>query len=76
MRLKVNGYDVEIAVKEPCERYFSSKATKQFLNSLSLYASIASNYYSKEGYKAIAREADKIADDIFNYLKEQGLYNF
>ena len=76
MRLKVNGYDVEIAVREPDKRYFSSEATKQFLNALSLYASIASDYYSKEGYKGIASEAEKVADDIYRYLKEQGLYNF
>ena len=76
MKLKIDGYEVEIAVREPDNKHFSNEATKYFLNKLSLLASVASSHYIKEGYKGLAAEADRVSDDIYNFLEGQGLYNF
>ena len=54
MRLRIDGYEVEIAVKEPDTKHFSNEATKYFLNKISLLASMASAHYTKEGYKGLA----------------------
>lgn len=76
MRLNIGGFEVEIIAKGKYTKRFNRKDTLQFLNKISLLASVAEAHYTKEGYKGLADEAAEVGDDIYNFCGDNGLYKF
>lgn len=50
-------------------------AKKELLNYISMMASYAADDYKKRGRDALAEEAEKFSEEIYEILKASGLYD-
>ena len=73
MKIKLNGYEVEVKAKCINERY-SEKETMNFLNWLSLMLDDLTKYNRSQGYEKFAQMREEEAINIYNMLAEKGLY--
>ena len=75
MKLMIGEYEVEIKAKDT---RFNSRCnlddTMNLLNTLSIYASEARNYYRTTNADALAKMADTYGRDIYTALNEKGCY--
>lgn len=74
MTLKIADYEITVSAKHSFESRKSAKTTESFLNLLSIYAREAADRFKSLNCPAIAREADRIASDIFDALDARGVY--
>lgn len=75
MKLMINGYEVEIKAKAKWSKRANKEDTMDFLNTISLLASEAAKYNEQiKAHDAVAEWCDRISDEIYNVLKENGAY--
>lgn len=73
MKLTIGEYEVEVSAVH--SRLHSEKDTKYFLNLLSLVFHDAARYNEEHMYEGLFRSYKAKADEIYNYLAEEGLYD-
>lgn len=77
MKIKLDFYDVtfDVSIDNHCAtRDMKISPENQFLNLLSIMAQEAAENVKRKGYPAVASRYDEISDNIYEYLKEQGIY--
>lgn len=75
MKLNINGYEVDIKVKDK----YSDRANKDdamaFLNTLAIWAAEARDHYRKEGFGGLADVANIWQKDINTALDNKGFFD-
>ena len=77
MKIKLDFYDVtfDVSIDNNCAAGdMEISPENQFLNLLSIMAGETAENVKRKGYPELASRYDKINDDIYEYLKEQGVY--
>ena len=74
MKVNIGGYEVSISAKHSWMEKSNKQSTLEFLNYLSIIFDEASASYANAGYDGSKRTCQKIADDLYNFNKEHGLY--
>lgn len=81
MKIIIGNYDVEISAKLSFRARSSKQDTLNFLNYLSLIFDDASEFQKVQNGNpysyacACAKESKQISKDLFEFCKEQGLYD-
>ena len=75
MKLIINDYEVTITAKYKYNNRANKRDTAAVLNTMSIFATEASNHYTQIGMHALAKTAEKVGSEIFHYLDEQGVYD-
>lgn len=74
MKVNINGYEVSISAKHSWMDKANKHSTLEFLNYLSIVFEEAAHSYRIDGYDGSERICQKIADDLYEFNKEHGLY--
>lgn len=74
MKVNIGGYEVSISAKYSWMDKASKHSTLEFLNYLSIIFDEASASYANDGYDDLKKACYKIADDLYNFNNEHGLY--
>lgn len=75
MTLTINGYEVEIKVKDKGNNRFNKKDTMLFLNSLSLMFDYSCERNINKGYDSLAERDRKSSNEIYDFLYSLGYYD-
>lgn len=75
MKVRVNGYEVEIKARDLSRDRANKKDTLQFMNDICCLAIEAREHYEMEGYVALTEEAESFRKAFFKVCDENGLYN-
>lgn len=77
MKIKLDFYDVtlDVSIDNRCAVGDTEITPEnQFLNLLSIISSEAAENVERKGYDALAERYKEISDNIYEYLKEEGVY--
>ena len=75
MKCHIDNYEIDIKVKGLCNETRNNKAdTMYFMNLISLLASNAEENYRNKGADALAEQAGKCSDEIYEQLKAMNCY--
>ena len=75
MRLMIGEYEVSINAKTKYSKGYNNEDTKALLNSLSCFIGEAAISHRNRGSNAIAKEAYKYRDAIYETLDSLGYYD-
>ena len=74
MKVNIGGYEVSLSAKHSWMDKATKQSTLEFLNYLSIIFDEASSSYANSGYDGSQKTCHKIADDLYNFNNEHGLY--
>lgn len=74
MKVKVNGYEVEIKARDLSKDRATKKATLEFLNDLAILAIDSKEHNEELGYKSLAEEAENYRKAFYDVCDKNGLY--
>jgi hypothetical protein len=75
MKLNIGSYGVNVSVKNNiCGKRATMLDTIYFLNELSTIYNMAAEQYESKGYEALAEDAAKKSNEIYELLKKMGAY--
>lgn len=74
MLFKIDGYEIDIKAHKDYKIRNNKRDTLDFLNWISMLAGEASKRYKSDCYDYLAKNAKKTSDDIFQQLKNLGVY--
>ena len=74
MKVNIGGYEVSITAKHSWMKKANKQSTLEFLNFLSIIFDEAAASYANAGCDASKRTSNKIADDLYEFNREHGLY--
>ena len=76
LELKIGDYNVKIICSSTVvpESGYTERETCYFLNTLCAYLRDAADYNSMLGYRALARDCNKMKSEIENDLKRRSFY--
>lgn len=75
MKLQIGEYTVSINAKSIYSKGYNNEDAKAFLNTLSCFIGEAARAHEQRGTNAIAREAYKYRDAIYETLESIGYYD-
>ena len=75
MKITIDGCEVEIKAKKIGEDKYNEEDTMYILNTISVYAHAAAVRYRDVKLNALAKQAEKTAETIYNKLDSKGLYD-
>lgn len=76
MKIKFDSFEVEIKAKGVYETdKFNEQDTMALLNIISLIYHESALWNLSQGAQSTAKQYEAISDDIYNVLKEKGLYD-
>lgn len=74
MKFNVGDYEINISAKMNYKNRYNKHDTQSFINLLSIVFAEASDTMKNKGCNALSEDYIEIADELFDALKEQGLY--
>lgn len=77
MRIKIDFYDItlDVSIDNRCMiGDMEISPEQQFLNMLSIMAGEAAENMDRKGYDSLAERYREISNNIYEYLKYQGIY--
>ena len=74
MKVNIGGYEVSISARHSWMEKANKQSTLEFLNYLSIIFDEAAASYANGGYDGNQKTCHKIADDLYDFNREHGLY--
>ncbi len=74
VKVNIGGYEVSISAKHSWMEKANKQSTLEFLNYLSIIFDEAAVSYASGGYDSAKRSCNKIADNLYEFNREHGLY--
>lgn len=75
MKFNVGDYEISISAKMNYKHYYNKLDTQRFMNLLSIVFAEAAESTKNKGQNCAAEEYKRISNELFETLKEQGLYD-
>ena len=75
MKFNVGDYEISISAKMNYKHYYNKLDTQRFMNLLSIVFNEAFENAKNNGQDGAAEEYNRISKELFETLKEQGLYD-
>ncbi len=77
MTFSIDGYTVDIKAKfgKSADKRMNKRDAMAIMNLICIWAGEAANQFDSTGCPALARQARKANDDIYNLLDANGLYD-
>lgn len=75
MKFNVGDYEISISAKINYKHYYNKLDAQRFMNLLSIVFNEAAENAENNGQDGAAEEYKRISKELFETLKEQGLYD-